>query len=61
MSSNDLIRFITEQMVSHLNRPRKERREMRRERKITRPPIANRWFGLLPAAMAYFFRSLLKR
>lgn len=61
MSSNELVRYITEQMVSYFNRPKTERKEMRIQRKTTRPPFANRWFGIVPYAMSYLFKNLLKR
>ncbi|HET7657326.1 MAG TPA: YqzE family protein [Bacillales bacterium] len=61
MSSNDLVRYITEQMVSYLDRPKSERKEIRTQKKSTRPPFSNRWFGLLPMALAFFFRGLLKK
>ncbi|HEU5140501.1 MAG TPA: YqzE family protein [Bacillales bacterium] len=61
MSSNDLVRFITEQMVTHFNQPRTERKEVRKQRKTVRPPFTNRWFGVIPFAMLFFLRNLLRR
>lgn len=61
MSSNDLVRFITEQVLTHFKRSKTERKELRKQRKIERSPMSSRWFGLLPYAMRFFMKNLLKR
>lgn len=61
MPSNDFVRFLTEQFVSHFDRPKKERRENRKQRKKERPSFGNRWFGMVPAAMSFFVKNRFKR
>ncbi|HET7628474.1 MAG TPA: YqzE family protein [Bacillales bacterium] len=56
MSSDDLVRYITEQMMKHYKQPKTERKQRRAQKKTARPPFANRWFGLLPYAVAFFLR-----
>jgi len=61
MSSNDLVRFITEQVVTYFDRPKGERKELRTQKKLARPPFSNRWFGMLPTALTLFFKGNSKK
>lgn len=61
MSSNDLVRFITEQVVTYFDRPKDERKELRTQKKLAKPPFSNRWFGMLPMALSLFFKNQLKK
>ncbi|MBD7967097.1 YqzE family protein [Paenibacillus gallinarum] len=41
---NDLIRYITEQVVEHMEKPKEERKSSRKRKE----PWQTKWFGMLP-------------
>ncbi|WP_072887589.1 YqzE family protein [Ornithinibacillus halophilus] len=57
MSSNDYIRYVTEQFVSYVDLPKEERKKLRMDRKEqrnTKQGYGNKWFGVLPLAVKYY-------
>lgn len=56
MSTNDYIKFLTQQFVRYYDVPKGERRERREQRKEEKPSFSYRWFGILPFAMKMLFR-----
>ncbi|WP_377888531.1 YqzE family protein [Alkalihalobacillus sp. R86527] len=57
MSSNDLVKFMTQQVVSYMDQPKEERVNNRAERKATKQPFLFRWFGVIPMAISMFLRK----
>lgn len=57
---NELVKFITQEFVRYAVTPQEERKKQRQERKEERGPWHYYWFGLVPAALAMFFRSAFK-
>ncbi|WP_409297799.1 YqzE family protein [Peribacillus sp. SCS-26] len=51
MSTNDIIKFITQQFVTFFNQPKEERKKVRQEKKQSRPPLSYNWFGVIPMAL----------
>lgn len=49
-SSNDLIKYFTEEIVRYLDTPKDDRKRKPKE------PLANRWFGFLPLALKMWFK-----
>lgn len=56
MSFNDYVKFVTQQFVTYVDQPKDKRREIRLERKESRPPIQYRWFGMIPLAISMFLK-----
>lgn len=56
MSTNDYVRFITEQFVNYLDMPKDERRQERLQKKISKEPLSVRLFGILPTAFLLMLR-----
>lgn len=54
MTTNEYVKYITEQIVTHLNKPYDERKK-RKKRKQPPTIYMNRWFGLLPFALRVLF------
>ncbi|MCF6094204.1 YqzE family protein [Microaerobacter geothermalis] len=53
MSSNDLVKYLTVEMVRFLEKPRKENK--REEVKI-RENWSSRWFGLIPFSLKMWMK-----
>ncbi|UUZ79901.1 YqzE family protein [Paenibacillus sp. P26] len=49
--SDELVKYLTERVVSYMETPREVRRQVRAQRKEGREPWQIRWFGMLPLAI----------
>ena len=61
MSTNAYIKYLTQQLVQYFNLTKTERKENRQQRKDERPSSVSIWFGMLPFALAMFFKKMSKR
>ncbi|WLR49761.1 YqzE family protein [Bacillus tianshenii] len=61
MSTNDYVKFVTQQIVSYMDQPKEERQRIKQERLESQPPALNRWFGVIPFALAMFFHNRRKK
>ncbi|QOR65501.1 YqzE family protein [Cytobacillus suaedae] len=57
MSPNDYVKFMTQQIVSYIDKPKNIRKETRQLRKSERSPFMDQWFGVIPFA----FKLLMKK
>ncbi|KMM37854.1 YqzE family protein [Guptibacillus hwajinpoensis] len=57
MSSNDLVKYMTQQVVSYIDQPKEERQNQRAERKASKQPFLFRWFGIIPMAISMFVKK----
>ncbi|WP_409289239.1 YqzE family protein [Peribacillus sp. SCS-37] len=57
MSTNDIIKFITQQFVTFFNQPQEVRKKVRQEKKQTRPPFSYNWFGVIPMALSMVMKK----
>ncbi|WP_243386348.1 YqzE family protein [Bacillus kexueae] len=51
MSTNDYLKFMTEQVVKYMDTPKAERKQMKKKKKTEKSPLLFRWFGILPYAI----------
>lgn len=56
MASNDYVKFVTQQIISYMDQPKEERRELKQKRKEERPPLSIHLFGMIPAAISMMFK-----
>lgn len=56
MSTNNYLKFITEEFVKYFNNP-KEIRKKRREEKQEQTFYSNRWFGVIPFSFKMFLKK----
>ncbi|AEH47244.1 YqzE family protein [Parageobacillus thermoglucosidasius] len=56
MSTNDYVKFFTQQLVTYMDLPKEERIKKRMQRKREKPPLSYRWFGLIPISLRLLFR-----
>ncbi|GGN63916.1 MULTISPECIES: YqzE family protein [Oceanobacillus] len=57
MSTNNYLKFITEEIVKYMNSPREERKERRKTDKQEESVVLNRWFGILPFSFKLFIKG----
>ncbi|MDX8359616.1 MULTISPECIES: YqzE family protein [Bacillaceae] len=60
MSTNDYVKYVTQQIVSYIDQPKEERKKYRQKRKNERTSFGNRWFGVLPFAFSMFVHRKIK-
>jgi hypothetical protein len=57
MSTNDYVKFVTQQFVRYIDQPKEERIQQRRKRKEERDSFIHRWFGVIPFAIMMWYRK----
>ncbi|MDQ0161366.1 YqzE family protein [Aeribacillus alveayuensis] len=61
MSTNDYLKFITEQVIKFMDTPKEERKIQRKKRKSENPSFLNVWFGIIPFSIALSIKKRKKR
>lgn len=61
MSTNDYVRFVTQQFVSYMNNPKEERKQKKQQRRSEKEPFLNRWFGVMPLSAALFYQKVKQK
>ncbi|WP_199425704.1 YqzE family protein [Thermaerobacillus caldiproteolyticus] len=56
MSTNDYVKFVTQQFVTYMDQPKEERKKKRVQRKQEKPELLYRWFGMIPFSLRLLFR-----
>ncbi|QGQ47239.1 YqzE family protein [Metabacillus sediminilitoris] len=54
MSTNDYVKYVTQQIVKYMDTPKETRKQQREERKqieTSSTVVSNRWLGILPFAI----------
>lgn len=57
MSTDDYVKYMTETIIKHLERPKSERKESRKKRKEGKGPFLFNWFGLIPYSLVMLFKK----
>ncbi|MED4453510.1 YqzE family protein [Metabacillus fastidiosus] len=51
MSTNDYVKYVTQQLVKYMDTPKEERKQKKEEKKtVDVQPYSNQWLGILPFA-----------
>ena len=58
MSTNDYVRFVTQQFVSYMDAPKEDRKQKKEQRRAEKEPFMNKWFGVMPLSAALFYRNV---
>ncbi|HHY73036.1 MAG TPA: YqzE family protein [Bacillus bacterium] len=61
MSSNDYIKYITEQFVKYVDTSKEERKNQRKKRKSEQDPMLARMFGIIPIALMLIVNGRRKK
>lgn len=51
MSSNDIVKYLTQEFVKFIDTPKMERKKRKKEQ------WSSRWFGMIPMAIRMFLRK----
>lgn len=54
---NDLVKYMTEQLVQYMETPSETRKQAKTSAKATREPWLTRWFGWGPAGLMIWWRG----
>ncbi|MDY7223375.1 YqzE family protein [Halalkalibacterium halodurans] len=57
MSFQDLVKFITQQLVMRMHESKEERKAKQLEKKEYRPPLSHHAFGSIPVAMSIAWKN----
>jgi len=56
--SDELVKYVTEQLLHYMETPREVRKQNRANYKAAREHWKYRWFGMLPAALQMWVNGL---
>ncbi|MFZ3590313.1 YqzE family protein [Bacillus sp. DJP31] len=59
MSFNDLVKYVTQQFVSYLDKSKDQRLQTKNDRRSSQPALS-RWFGIIPLGFMLFMRNRKK-
>ncbi|MRS10023.1 YqzE family protein [Bacillus anthracis] len=57
MSTNDYVRFVTQQFVSYMDAPKEDRKQKKEQRRAEKEPFMNKWFGVMPLSATLLYRN----
>lgn len=63
LSTNDYVKYVTQQLVKYMDTPKEARKKQKEERKnneISTTYYSNRWLGVLPFAFKLFLKKRKK-
>ncbi|ANY70034.1 YqzE family protein [Paenibacillus algorifonticola] len=60
-SGDDLIKYVTVQVVEYMEKPKGERKQMKASAKAIREPWLTRWFGWGPVSLMMWWRGKSER
>ncbi|MBO9129672.1 YqzE family protein [Bacillus sp. 165] len=58
MSTNDYVKFVTQQFVTYMDSPKADRQQKRAQKRMEKEPFLVRWFGVLPLSVALYYRKI---
>ncbi|MBM7660866.1 hypothetical protein JOC85_001638 [Bacillus mesophilus] len=61
MTLNDFIKYLTQQFVTYLDKPKQQRIQTKQDRKSTQPPLLSRWFGIVPLGFMLYMKKEKKQ
>ncbi|WP_096153437.1 MULTISPECIES: YqzE family protein [Bacillus] len=57
MKTNDYVKYVTEQLVNYMDKPKEVRKELKTQRKLERDPMVNQLFGVIPLSIMLFVKN----
>ena len=61
MSVNDIVKYVTQELVKYVDMPKNEREQYKQKRKETKQEtqnqLSNKWFGMLPVSFKIWRNS----
>ncbi|OLO42877.1 YqzE family protein [Alkalihalophilus pseudofirmus] len=60
-SFNDYVKFVTQQFVTYVDRPKEERLAMKKQKKESKQPLQYQMFGMIPLALSMIIKRNRKK
>ncbi|SET61888.1 YqzE-like protein [Salinibacillus kushneri] len=60
MSGNDIVKYMTQEIMKYMQLPKDEREQRKSQRKNEKVNRSNRYFGMLPTAFKMFWNGKRK-
>jgi hypothetical protein len=60
MSGNDIVKYMTQEVVKYMHLPKDERQKRKDDKKQRKRNRSSRYFGVLPAAIKMFWSNKKK-
>ncbi|MFC0522634.1 YqzE family protein [Pontibacillus salicampi] len=57
MSTNDYVKFMTQEIVRYMDMPQDEKKERKRTKQEYKEPVSYKMFGMLPFALKTLFKK----
>ena len=57
MKTNDYVKYVTEQLVSYMDKPKAERKQIKTQKKLEKDPIVNQLFGVIPMSIMLIMKN----
>ncbi|MFX3624887.1 MAG: YqzE family protein [Ectobacillus sp.] len=57
MSTNDYVKFVTQQFVTYMDSPKQDRKQKRQQRRSEKELFSVRWFGVLPLSLKLLYKK----
>lgn len=61
MKSDDYVKYLTEQFVRYMSQPSSEKKSAKEQRRLERPSLSYRLFGLLPFSLNYYKKNVMHK
>ncbi|MCU9613855.1 YqzE family protein [Caldibacillus lycopersici] len=58
MKTNEYVKFITQTVVEHFDKPKEERKQLKYEKKQLQEPRVYKYFGIMPYAVKEAFKMM---
>ncbi|MBB3110022.1 hypothetical protein FHS18_002085 [Paenibacillus phyllosphaerae] len=58
---DDLIKYVTQQLVTYMDTPGEQRKQKRQAAKAAREPWLTRWFGMAPIGIALWWKGRTRK
>jgi hypothetical protein len=57
LSTNDYVKFVTQQIVTYIDQPKDKRKAKKKAKKNNKLSFQYRWFGMIPLALSLLFKK----
>ena len=57
MKTNDYVKYVTEQLVNYMDKPKEVRKELKTQKKLERDPVVTQLFGVIPLSIMLFVKN----
>ncbi|PGS48925.1 YqzE family protein [Bacillus sp. AFS041924] len=61
MKTNDYVKYMTEQFINYIDRPKEKRDSIKQEKEELKAPLSTSMFGMLPLSIALYMKKISNR